>query len=145
MNITYTIYNTTNGEIKRVVSTRLSPETQLSQDESYVLGTVPDESRMVEFYVKNSQFVERIPPPSLYHVWENEAWAETRSIEQIIESAARQARVKRNTLLASSDWTQLPDVPLETKEAWAVYRQALRDITSQSGFPTDIVWPTRPE
>jgi hypothetical protein len=53
-------------------------------------------------------------------------------------------RVKRNQLLAQSDWTQLPDVPLETKEAWAVYRQALRDITEQEGYPFNIVWPTPP-
>ena len=52
-------------------------------------------------------------------------------------------RKKRNALLAASDWTQLPDVPLETKEAWAAYRQALRDITEQPD-PFNIVWPTPP-
>lgn len=52
-------------------------------------------------------------------------------------------RKKRNDLLTSSDWTQLPDVPIATKEAWAVYRQALRDITLQPD-PFNIVWPTPP-
>lgn len=52
-------------------------------------------------------------------------------------------RDQRNALLAQSDWTQLPDVPLATKEAWATYRQALRDITDQSD-PFNIVWPTPP-
>jgi hypothetical protein len=51
---------------------------------------------------------------------------------------------KRNDLLLESDWTQLPDVPLTTKEAWATYRQALRDITSQEGYPTSIAWPVAP-
>lgn len=53
---------------------------------------------------------------------------------------------KRSNLLNSSDWTQLPDCKLsaELKEAWAVYRQALRDITSQEGFPNTITWPTQP-
>lgn len=53
-------------------------------------------------------------------------------------------RAERNQLLQQSDWTQLPDVPLATKEAWAVYRQALRDITNQPD-PFNIVWPTPPQ
>ena len=51
---------------------------------------------------------------------------------------------QRTMLLVTTDWTQLPDVPLATKEAWATYRQALRDITDQPGYPTDIEWPVSP-
>lgn len=51
---------------------------------------------------------------------------------------------ERGRLLMISDWTQLPDVPLATKEAWQTYRQALRDITDQPGYPLDITWPTQP-
>lgn len=53
-------------------------------------------------------------------------------------------RDERNALLASCDWTQLPDSPVD-RQAWSVYRQALRDITSQSGFPFSVVWPTQPD
>lgn len=55
-------------------------------------------------------------------------------------------RAERNRKLAGSDWTQLPDCPLEnTKQTeWATYRQELRDITSQSN-PFAIVWPVQPE
>jgi hypothetical protein len=56
---------------------------------------------------------------------------------------ADQARAKRNTLLAASDWTQVIDAPVD-QTAWAVYRQALRDITSQVGFPETINWPVAP-
>ena len=52
-------------------------------------------------------------------------------------------RKNRNNLLVDTDWTQLPDVPLATKEAWATYRQALRDITDQPD-PFNIVWPVPP-
>ena len=52
-------------------------------------------------------------------------------------------RAQRNALLSASDWTQLPDVPLATKEAWAAYRQALRDVTMQSD-PFAIDWPVAP-
>ena len=57
---------------------------------------------------------------------------------------AAAARGKRDMLLAECDWTQMPDVTISNKQAWADYRQQLRDITSQPGFPRDIVWPEKP-
>jgi hypothetical protein len=54
-----------------------------------------------------------------------------------------QVRQKRNELLTRSDWTQVADAPVD-KAAWAAYRQALRDISSQEGFPWTIEWPTQP-
>ena len=54
-------------------------------------------------------------------------------------------RSQRNSLLSESDWTQLPDSPLtpEKKTEWSVYRQELRDVTSQSD-PNNIIWPIKP-
>lgn len=52
-------------------------------------------------------------------------------------------RGERNSRLNTSDWTQLPDAPVDATE-WATYRQELRDITSQTGFPWEVVWPTEP-
>jgi len=52
-------------------------------------------------------------------------------------------RDDRNSRLAECDWTQLADAPGD-KEVWATYRQSLRDITSQSGFPWDVNWPAKP-
>lgn len=53
---------------------------------------------------------------------------------------------RRDQLLLESDWTQLPRSPLtvEQQETWAAYRQELRDVPQQSGFPLTIVWPTPP-
>jgi hypothetical protein len=59
-------------------------------------------------------------------------------------SKADAARIIRQAALADSDWTQLSDVNVD-KAAWATYRQALRDITDQPGFPDDIIWPAKPE
>ena len=56
---------------------------------------------------------------------------------------ATAARTKRNALLTQSDWTQVADAPVN-KTSWATYRQALRDITIQEGFPENIDWPTTP-
>lgn len=60
------------------------------------------------------------------------------------QQTADEARAERNARLAASDWTQLPDVPEATRSAWAGYRQALRDITSQPGFPMFVNWPETP-
>jgi hypothetical protein len=55
-----------------------------------------------------------------------------------------QVRAERNSKLAATDWTQLADAPVD-HAAWAAYRQDLRDVTSQPGFPWDVNWPTQPE
>jgi len=58
------------------------------------------------------------------------------------EQAANQ-RQQRNKLLSECDWTQLADSTAD-KASWATYRQELRDLTKQSGFPWTITWPTAP-
>jgi len=59
---------------------------------------------------------------------------------------AAEIRQERAELLAESDWTQLSDTPLTVaqKTTWAAYRQALRDVTKQLGFPTHVSWPPIP-
>ena len=56
---------------------------------------------------------------------------------------AKSVRDQRNTKLAECDWTQLADAPVD-QAAWSTYRQALRDLTKQKGFPWTINWPTQP-
>lgn len=56
---------------------------------------------------------------------------------------AASARSQRDTLLTQTDWTQVADAPVD-KAAWAAYRQALRDVPQQIGFPTTITWPEKP-
>jgi len=58
-------------------------------------------------------------------------------------SAASSVRSERNKKIASSDWTQLADAPVD-KAVWATYRQALRDIPEQAGFPWNVQWPEMP-
>ena len=54
-----------------------------------------------------------------------------------------EVRKERNKLLQESDWTQVSDSKVD-KEEWATYRQALRDITEQDGFPVNVVFPDKP-
>lgn len=65
-----------------------------------------------------------------------------------IELAWQGLRVKRNGLLASSDWrVNVPDSPLsiDQKNAWLAYRQALRDLPASVTDPTNVTWPTPPQ
>ena len=79
-------------------------------------------------------------PPSNHHVFNPliNNWD--------IDKEGQIAMVKelREKLLKSSDWTQLPDVPLLTKNLWSIYRQQLRDITLQENYPFNVTWPTPP-
>ena len=63
-----------------------------------------------------------------------------------IPMTADEARAQRDKLLAETDWTQVLDAPIDatTREAYRVYRQALRDIPEQEGFPDTIIWPELP-
>jgi hypothetical protein len=64
-------------------------------------------------------------------------------VAQRSDNAASAVRQQRNNLLKDSDWTQITDAPAD-KTAWATYRQALRDVTAQAGFPMTITWPEAP-
>jgi len=56
---------------------------------------------------------------------------------------AKNIRSDRDKRLSDTDWTQVADAPVD-KAAWATYRQALRDVPAQAGFPYDITWPEKP-
>jgi hypothetical protein len=56
---------------------------------------------------------------------------------------AKAVRSDRDKRLSDTDWTQVADAPVD-KAVWATYRQALRDVPAQAGFPYDITWPSKP-
>jgi hypothetical protein len=58
---------------------------------------------------------------------------------------AKAVRTDRDQRLKDSDWTQGKDIPDAISQPWAIYRQALRDVPSQTGFPWDVQWPTKME
>lgn len=93
---------------------------------------------------KDGQWIIRPPQPNIYYDWDNsiESWV-------LSDRFLFEVRAERNKRLLGSDWTQIPNSPLneEQKGAWATYRQQLRDITEQLTGITDIEqvpWPTEP-
>jgi hypothetical protein len=80
--------------------------------------------------------------------WSNSTftWNDTRTPEQQTSDAEGLAISTRDALLSQSDWVVVRAVdqgtPIPTD--WQTYRQALRDITNQSGYPTNVIWPVAP-
>jgi hypothetical protein len=114
-------------------------------------------SRGYAFYRESSS-----PELGLYEVAEpsspvqvsDDLWEQGWSVRQMTgdESAdvdskqGDSVRATRNSLLNTTDWTQFNDSPLSEadKESWATFRNALRDVPAQAGFPWDIDWPELP-
>lgn len=77
-------------------------------------------------------------------------WTQMKTAEQLAqeahEAAVDSARAKRDRLLTETDWVVVKHNELGTSipQEWLDYRQSLRDVPQQSGFPDDITWPTAP-
>ena len=80
--------------------------------------------------------------PSGLHTFDGTGWVAPTQAE-LDASLAISIRSERNAALAATDYTGLTDYPAKASEL--EYRQALRDITGQTGFPYDVAWPTKPE
>jgi hypothetical protein len=63
---------------------------------------------------------------------------------QYVPTSERETHVRRerDNLIAATDWWATSDRTMTAEQT--AYRQALRDITGQAGFPTNITWPTKP-
>jgi hypothetical protein len=60
-----------------------------------------------------------------------------------VEQQFDYVRVVRNAELVATDWAMVSDAPTD-KEAWAAYRQALRDLPKQNADPKEIIFPAPP-
>lgn len=90
------------------------------------------------------------PPGDGPHKWKNSQWfpCEAEPVWAAplpnLDYLGDVVRQERNTRIAATDWTQGKDIPDYVSAAWAPYRQALRDITSQADFPLSVQWPEQP-
>jgi hypothetical protein len=118
----------------------------LSNHDLRPLGWLP--SRIEEGIV-DEKFVGSTFTITETEVIETKQWRKFTAEEQaeIEAQKAKQVRSERNAKLTETDWTQVDDTPLDNvaKNAWANYRQALRDVPDQAGFPFNVTWPAQPE
>lgn len=109
----------------------------LIQGANVLEGIADDASQ----YIQDGVVVDMLSKPDGKHVFDytTKQWVQDQQAQEVA------IKSERNQLLQQSDWTQLPDVPLPTKQVWAIYRQALRDVTAQSGYPFNVQWPIKPQ
>ena len=124
-------YNTVTGDILSYAILGLNVPDEIPDGIGYMewFGIEPDP--LYKFKVENGVIISK----------------STEVLISIADDALSAAlRTQRNTLLAESDYVILPDAPYseETKTAYRTYRQALRDLPSQAGFPNNVTWPAKP-
>jgi hypothetical protein len=90
-------------------------------------------------YWDGETIVEKSESPGLAYFWDDG----TNQYVYDIATGFSYLRLERNQKLSESDWTQVPDAPVD-QQAWAVYRQQLRDLPDNTTDPRNPVWPTPP-
>jgi hypothetical protein len=150
---TYVQYQIATGEIvaSGVTNTDVLPFVVLDGN-AYLEGYGSNATQ----YVANGAIIDYTPQqqatkltkPNYECAWSNTTftWVDTRTAEQKNDEKSSDAIAKRDVLLDESDWIVIRAVdqgtPIPTD--WQTYRQNLRDVPEQSGFPTNIVWPVAP-
>jgi hypothetical protein len=145
----YIVYNTIIGEIVNNVSTQNSDNlSPYPPDFSYLEVSEPIDDSKYYIDPQSQQIVAFPEKPNQYHTWNwtTKTWQDLRTEQQKYSQAAREIQRQRAQLLASSDWVVIKamDQGTQVPEAWSTYRQQLRDITQQTGYPFTVVWPTAP-
>ena len=108
-------------------------------------GVVQDANgNWVQAYTERDMFSDYVDEEgvTVTKASQEEAYTATKNAE-----AALAVRNTRDGLIASCDWMAIKAFEAGTTVGtdWATYRQALRDVTNQEGFPNDITWPAQPE
>ena len=96
--------------------------------------------------VDRTKYVVELDPILIEGVWTQQFEVVDKTqqeLEQEYEQQAQSVRSQRNQLLSECDWTQVDDAPVD-KVLWASYRNVLREVPSQKGFPWNVEWPTPP-
>jgi hypothetical protein len=135
-----TCYDKLTGQIRDTGTTCL-PETLETESTGVLVGAQAPTLDMHRVDLATKTIVPLPARPSLVHEFDFATlqWVDPRTEADVWAAV----RAERDARLAETDWTQLPDVPLATKEVWATYRQALRDVTQQPD-PRAIQWPEPP-
>lgn len=108
----------------------------------YLVLSCPDGVSQGDYW-ENGQFHKRPEAPTDYHCFDysSKVW------ELDVEMASAAMRAQRDRLLAESDWivARAAEAGEPVPQPWRDYRQALRDVPDQPGFPAEVVWPTPPD
>ena len=113
-------------------------------EQNGIITIYPTDPPTVEWH----ENVEEVLPVELIKNIFYQQWQINPASEQEIElrtnTKSIQVREERNQLISASDWTQGKDIADSISLLWIDYRQALRDVTTQEGFPWKVDWPIAP-
>ena len=134
----YLLFNES-GEIISYIS--CDEEDIINQRKSYIEASISKED-VRNFYIQNEELIKKPENPYTYGIFNY--FTKTWEFDSI--TARLEIDIHRKQLLQESDWTDTVSAQtrLTNYAEWQTYRQALRDIPTQKGYPTDIVWPTPP-
>ena len=119
---------------------------EMSAEELAEWGVFSVEEQNPPAYNEQTETIELQPPSLVNGVWV-QGWliaqASAEEIQRRTTAKAALQRAERNRVLTKTDYTQCLDFPGNDSEraSYAVFRQALRDVPEQAGFPWDVVWP----
>lgn len=94
--------------------------------------------------VPDGSVIEELDPVEIAGIW-TQQWIVRGATDGETSTRASLIRSERNRRLAECDWTQGKDIPGQVSEQWAGYRQLLRDMSDQPGFPWSAAWPAPPQ
>jgi hypothetical protein len=138
----YLLHKTASGKILGVLEAATPP--RIDEDESYFELPPDTIVNLSTQYVENGVIVEATDRPGDNYIFNapTKSWYKFRPDPDLADIA----KSKRSKLLAECDWVIAKsfDTGLPVPQVWQDYRQALRDITAQSGFPENITWPEQP-
>lgn len=119
----------------------------ISEADLAAFGVFPVKDTAPPAYDESTHRIENAHPEFIGGEWVRSYNIVALSAEEVNERTIEKSelvRAERNAKLAESDWTQLQDTTVN-QQAWAVYRQGLRDIPQQAGFPWTVNWPSLPQ
>jgi hypothetical protein len=108
-----------------------------------------DPEILTEYYLADTEILKHNGRLSEAQIWDNCSyeWKYPSNYDELLSNeAASKVKLERQQLLATTDWTDTVSAStrLENYNAWQFYRQQLRDITTQEGYPFNVEWPTQP-
>ena len=103
----------------------------------------PETQKLFTSEAEVSAFIDSIIPKPNYWSVAYKDEATKKAAEKPL--AEEDVRNERNELLEKYQWTETADLTTDEKAAWKTYKQALRDLPKQEGFPYEVTWPTKPD
>jgi hypothetical protein len=135
--ITVTIYNKSTGAIDRTITTSpLDVEINCKESEVWIEGS----------YNPNEYVIQKGKALKLPEKMVQSSTLDLETLTWVPDTERMWAKIRyeRDVKLSNTDWTQVPDAPVDRIE-WSTYRKALRDLPSKTKDPANPEWPTPPE